>query len=226
MITVCLFTAVPVEGVQPKNIAVSKVTSTSAILVVKADVTADVSVDYGPASGVYNTTITSAAGVRHEILLDGLAPSAAVYYRVTITDSANRASSTALPEKSFHTTRAQGQPFCFAVAGDNRPPGNVTSQPAVWNMIAGQMEAENLDLALDVGDVIYGWGTDTAAQNEAKYDGFFAATASLTDSVPLYMTVGNHEWIGAANNRAGYQREFALPENNGADAFPGPAPVI
>ena len=80
------------------------------------------------------------------------------------------------------------------------------------------MSAENLDLALDVGDIIYGWGTDTLAQNEAKYDGFFATTASLTASVPLYMTAGNHESISSANSRAGYKREFTLPVNNGADA--------
>ena len=114
----------PAQAVQSRNIAVSRVTSSSAVLVVKADVTADVRVDYGASPGTYTATRTGTANTRHEILLDGLNPSSTVYYRVIITDSANPASSVTLPEKSFHTARSQGQPFSFAVAGDNRPAAN------------------------------------------------------------------------------------------------------
>ncbi len=214
-----LFAAAPALAVQSKNVAVSEVTPTSAVLVVKADVTANVEVDYGTAPGVYTRTKTGSNLTRHEILLDSLTPSSLVYYRVIITNSSNPADTLTLPEKSFHTTRAAGQSFSFAAAGDNRPPTNTdTVQPAVWNTIVGQMASENLDLALNVGDVIYGWGTDTSAQNEAKYDGFFASTAPLTASVPLYTAVGNHEWISTSVNKAGYEREFTFPVNNGADA--------
>ncbi|MHB8859104.1 MAG: metallophosphoesterase [Thermoleophilia bacterium] len=214
-----LAVAAPALAVQSKNVAVSKVTSTAAVLVVKADVTADVEVDYGTAPGVYSYTRTSNGLIRHEIVLDSLTPAATIYYRVIITDSANPAASITLPEKSFHTARAAGQPFSFAAAGDNRPPTNSdVTQPAVWNTIVAQMSSENLDLSLNVGDIIYGWGTDTPVQNEAKYDGLFASTAPLTATVPLYVAVGNHEWISTAVNKTGYERELALPVNNGADA--------
>lgn len=217
-ISALLFVAVPAQAVQAKNVAVSKVNADSAMLVVKADVAANVMVDYGSAPGVYTTTKNSSGMVRHEVLIDALAPYATIYYRVVVSDSANPGNSVTLPERSFKTAKSTGQPFSFGVAGDNRPATNTTVQPAVFGTIMGQMAGENLDLALHVGDIIYGSSTDTLAQNVAKYDGFFAVTAQLTSSVPLYAAIGNHEYINAANSRAGYEQEFTLPTNNGADA--------
>lgn len=208
----------PAYGVQIKNVAVSKVTPGSAVLVLKSDVTADVRVDYGISPGIYTLTKTSGAQVRHEVVLDGMTPGSTVYYRVTLTDSTNPASSISLPEKSFHLTRAVGEPFSYAVGGDNRPWTDITVQPAVWTTIVQQMAAENLDLSLSVGDIIYGAFYDALARNIAKYDGFFAVTSPLTSSVPLYPAVGNHESIATASNRVGYEQEFTLPVNNGADA--------
>jgi len=205
-------------AVQSQNVAVSKVTATTAVVVVKADVASNVRIDYGPSPGVYPATKTSNGLIRHEILLDALTASSTVYYRIIITDSANPTASITLPETSFHTARAGGQAFSFGVAGDNRPASNIATPPVVWSTIIGQMAAENLDLSLHVGDAIYGLGTDTVTQNEAKYNGFFATTTPLTVSEPLYAVAGNHESIFTSINRAGFEREFALPVNNGPDA--------
>ncbi|MFA6002152.1 MAG: metallophosphoesterase, partial [Thermoleophilia bacterium] len=218
ILSVLLLWAAPAYGVQARNVAVSNVVSGSAVLVVKSDVTADVSVDYGSSSGIYTLAKTSNGRVRHEIILDTMAPGSTVYYRVTITDSTNPAASTILPEKSFHLARGAGEPFSFSVGGDNRPWTDTTVQPAVWTTIVQQMASENLDLSLNVGDMIYGTFYDSMAQNIAKYDGFFSVTSPLTASVPMYTAVGNHESIATASNRAGYEQEFTLPVNNGADA--------
>ena len=218
ILSVLFLWAAPAYGVQVKNIAVSKVAPGSAVLVVKSDVTVDVRIDYGSSSGIYTQTKTSNGQVRHEVILDTLVPGSTVYYRVTINDSANPAASTILPEKSFHSARGVGEPFSYAVGGDNRPWSDTIVQPAVWTTIVQQMAAENLDLSLSVGDMIYGTFYDSLAQNIAKYDGFFSATSPLTSSVPLYPAVGNHESIATASNRVGYEQEFTLPVNNGADA--------
>lgn len=212
------FMAVPALAIQATNVAVSKVTPSTAVIVVKADVTVDVRVDYGPAPGALASSKTSTALLRHEVLLEGLPASSTVYYQVTIADSADPASYATLPEKSFHTTRSAGQPFSFAVAADNRPASNTTVQPAIWETMVGQLATENLDLALHAGDIIYGVPTDSLAQNVAKYDGFFTVTSPLTASIPMYTAIGNHEFVGSANNRAGYEQEFTMPVNNGADA--------
>src|SRR5665811_1277185 len=113
-------------AVQVTNVAVSRVNSSDAIIVVKTDMVADVRIDYGSAPGVLTSTKASDTLLRHEVLLDGLAPSSTVFYQVTIADSADPTSLFTLPEKSFHTTRSTGQPFSFAVAGDNRPASDTT----------------------------------------------------------------------------------------------------
>jgi len=210
--------AVPAMAVQATNVAVSRVTPSTATIVVKADVTTDVTIAYGQTPGSLSTSKTSATRSRHEVMLDGLAPSSTVYYQATITDSSNPSASITLPVYSFITTRAIGSPFSFAVAGDNRPSGDTTVQPTVWGSITTQMATENLDLALHVGDLIYGVPTDTLVRNVAKYDGLFAVTTPMTSSVPMYTAIGNHEYVGSTNSRAGYQQEFTLPVNNGLDA--------
>lgn len=205
-------------AVSTTNVAISDVGGTSVVLVVKADVTSDVSVDYGTSPGAYTATRNSNGLDRHEVILDGLASSTTVYYRVTITNSSNPADTVTLDESSFSTAKAPGDPFSFAVSGDNRPNYNTAVQPAVWGTVVNQIMGEDVDLVLNVGDIIYGMAGDSLAQNVAKMEGFFATTKALTASVPLYVAVGNHERINAANSRAGYEQEFTFPENDGADA--------
>jgi hypothetical protein len=206
------------QAVQVTNVAVSKVGSSSAVLVVKAGAASNVTVDYGASPGSYSASHSGSGIQRHEILLDGLIADSTVYYRVTITDAVNPADSVTLPERTFHTTRAALSAFSFGVAGDHRPMYNITDQPAVWSTIVGQMAAENLDFVLNVGDMIYGASADSLAQNVAKWDGMFAVTRNLTDTTPMYTAVGNHEYTYYANSRLGYEQELTLPVNNGADA--------
>ncbi len=200
------------------NIAVSEVEPASVVLVVKTDADSDVTVEYGISPGVYTATRHSNGLKRHEVTLDNLTPSTVVYYRVDIISSGNPADAVMLAENNFSTARLPGDPFSYGVAGDNRPDTDSVTQPAVWSTIIGQMVAENLDLVLNVGDIIYGVGSDTLAQNVARYDGFFAVTTQITATAPLYISVGNHERINAANSRSGYEQEFTLPTNNGTDA--------
>lgn len=217
-VALLLLWAAPGLAVQSRNVAVSKVSQTSAVLVVKADVASDVAIDYGSVPGTYSASTSSNGMIRHEIALNGLSPASTVYYRITIVDSADPGSSIVLPEKSFSTAGSPGQPFSFAVMGDNRPATNTTVPPAVWNTITGQIVSEGPDLTLHVGDLIYGVHSDTLDQNVAKWDGFFAVTTQLTSSVPMFTAIGNHEYVNYANSRAGYEQEFTLPVNNGADA--------
>ena len=210
--------AAPALAIQVQNVAVSKVTPGSAVLVVETDVSSDVTVEYGYVPGSYSATVASGNLVRHEIAVSGLPASSRVYYRLTVSDHANPADSAVLPESGFHTARLPGEAFSFAVAGDNRPWTDTTTPPAVWSTIIGQIAAENPDLALNVGDIIYGLPTDTLARDVSKYDGFFSVTRQLTAAAPMYQAVGNHEYISAAGDRAGYEQEFTLPVNNGADA--------
>lgn len=217
-IVLLLSVASPALALEVKNVAVSKVTGSSAVLVVKTDTATDVVVDYGDTAGVYGTTKSSDGLTRHEVTLDGLAVGMTVYYRVEITDSADAGSVINIAEQSFRAQRGSGDPFSFTVAGDNRPNSGSAAQPAAWWAIVALMTAEAPDLSLAVGDLIYGVN-DTFAQNVVRYEDFFAVTTQMTYSAPLYTAVGNHERIDAAGARAAYEQEFTLPENNGADAL-------
>lgn len=215
----CGVLAAPALAVQDTNVAVSAITPTTAVVVVKTDVVSDISIDYGSASGAYKQSRSSSTMSRHEVLLDGLAPGSTVFYRVTINASGDPSDTLLLPEASFSTVKSAGSLLRFAVVGDNRPPyTNPIVQPPIWSTIVSQLNSENPDFVLHAGDIIYGAASDTAAQNEEKYDAFFSVTSPLTDSVPMYTAVGNHEWIRSDQNRAGYEREFTLPVNNGSDA--------
>lgn len=213
-----LLVVAPAQALQTRNLAVSNVTGSSAVLVVKTDVSSSVTVEYGFSPGATAATAVSSGQSRHEVNLNGLPPSSRIYYRITISESGNPGSVISVPESSFMTARTAGQSFSYTVVGDNRPGSNTTVQPAVWGTIVGQMAAGNLDLSLHVGDIIYGVGSDTLAQNVARYDGFFAVTSQITHSVPMYVTAGNHERLNYAVSRAGYEQEFTMPQNNGADA--------
>ncbi len=213
-----LLAATPALAVQVVNVAVSRVESTQAVLVVQTDVTSDVTVDYGQSPGSYTASASDNGHHRHEVTLDGLAPSSTVYYRVAITHSGHPAETTTLAEKSFHTSRPAGEPFSFVVGGDNRPNSDTTVQPAVWSTIVGQMAAGNPDLALSVGDIIFGLGGDSQSRAEDKYSGYFAVMSRLTEGLPLYLAVGNHEMISSSANRAALEHDFTLPVNNGADS--------
>lgn len=216
-VTLLLAATSPALALETKNVAVSKVAASSAVLVIETDAASDITVDYGSSSGVYTATKTSNGLTRHEITLDGLAAGMTVYYRAEIVDSASPATFIDIPEKSFRAQRLAVDPFTFTVAGDNRPNSGADPQPAAWLTIVARMTADVPDLSLSVGDIIYGVN-DSTAQNVARYQDFFGVTTQLTYSAPLYIGVGNHELINLAAPRAAYEQEFTLPENDGADA--------
>jgi hypothetical protein len=203
-------------ALEPVNLAVSKVTENSAVLVVKTDTSSNVTVEYGPAPGTYTNVQSSLGRVRHELPLNGLAASSYVYYRVTLSDTAGTASFS-LPEKIFHTARNPGEPFSFAAGSDDHPVTDTAEATQVWRTIVAQMQGENLDLALLSGDSIWNLPSDSLDRTLTKYDGFFNPTRELTDSVPLYTAVGNHEFIDYPNGRTAYEQEHTLPVNNAAD---------
>lgn len=199
--------------------AVSRVESGQAVLVVKTDVTSTVTVDYGTAPGVYSMASSSVGRRRHELNLTSLPSSARIYYRVTVVYSTAPTSPQVLTEKSFSSFKTPGNPFSYAVAGDNRPDlADPIGPAAAWVTIVAQMSAANTDLALHTGDIILADGSDTAELNEQKYEAFFSAASNLTATTPLYAAPGNHERLFDPVGMDGFTGEFTLPVNDGPDA--------
>lgn len=208
----------PPAGFRLVNLAVSKVSGGSAVLVVKTSSASNVTVAYGPASGVYEAGLRSSSGlIRHEVPLDGFTPGSTVYYKLTVSDAASPAAVLEVPEKSFRAAKAPGQPITFGVMGDTQPMKREIVPPwPVWETLTAQMAADDLDLAFIAGDIIavatpfyeqLGWTGgiqddptllhfDSLESIVAKYDAFFAGAMQLTPTTPLYAIVGNHEEIG------------------------------
>lgn len=211
--------AAPAYAQQVKNVAVSRVEPGQAVIVVKTDITTDVSIDYGTAPGVYTLNAASAGRMRHEVPLTSLPDDSRVYYRLTVIDSANSANFQEYPEKNFSTFKNPGAPFSFTVVGDNRPaPNNPVPPAAAWIANIAWMVSEGPDLALHNGDIIMAEAADTDLDNEAKYDAYFGATTDLTWTSPFYMVAGNHERLFDTVGMDGYLQAFTLPQHSGPDA--------
>ena len=209
----------PAYAQQVKNVAVSRVEPGQATIHVKTDFTSDVTIEYGTAPSPFTSVAASSGRLRHEVALTGLPDSARIYYRLTVTESAEPVNTQVFPVKSFSAFKAAGMAFSFTVAGDNRPaPNNPISPTTGWIANINRMIAESPDLALHSGDIIMAEGTDTGSDIEAKYDAYFGVTGDLTWSAPFYMAAGNHERLFDAVGMNGYLQEFTLPQNNGPDA--------
>lgn len=224
-------------AIQVTNLAVSRVTEDSAVIVVKTNIPTSVSVQYGPDAGNYPAGTGSISDqYRHEVKLEGLAGMNTVYYQVTIEDSTYPQNTLVLNSESndgmnlrFRPARATGQPIQYGVLGDTQSNaiGCVEPPPPVVDTIIGQMVAEDLDLALLVGDSIYShdstlwpeYPSDSLEMVKSRYDALFGTTMPLTSQTPLYLAVGNHEEIGIPPAKTAFEEEFSNPEKRIGDEY-------
>jgi phosphodiesterase/alkaline phosphatase D-like protein len=123
-------------------------------------------------------------------------------------------------EHTFHTQRAAGSTFMFAIEAD---PHYQDNDPAVWQLALANMLADNPDFLIDLGDTFMdekvGTNTYDGAMSLCRdvRTGFFSI---LGHSVPLFLVGGNHDpelgWFldGTTNNLAVWgttAREFYYP---------------
>lgn len=231
------------------NLAISNVTHDSsgdyAYLVIKSDnsITSALSVDYDTSQSFTSPNLRTVSSTgqtgddgyqRHEVLLHHLAASSVIYYRVR--DSLGNI----IAQANFRTAQLEGEPFTFGVVSDLHSGDGISSDVTSigspnWAKTLQRMSGENLDLALSCGDALMvrgwwpccGWGYyETLAQIKQKYNTLFSGSdlrpggmQQLTDSVPLYTAMGNHEEIEYPVAKTAYEQEFSLPVNNGNEAL-------
>ena len=229
------------------NLAISNVNhdnltgNDTAFLVVKTDtnIASNLTIEYdtspafdSPGKRTKNSTGQMGADgkLRHEVLLDNLATSTTIYYRVK--DSLGNS----IANANFHTAQLVGQNFSFGVVSDLHSgsgiAGDANEGSVEWAATLNRMASENLDMALSGGDAIgvtewtgvWQWN-ESLCQITQKYNALFNGTTSrpggakqLTSSVPLYTALGNHEAPEYQTAKTAYEQEFALPVNNGSEA--------
>lgn len=154
-------------------------------------------IEYGTASGVYSAhtdTITIAARTPTEILLDGLQPDTQYSYRLRYR-TPGAAEFQARDEATFHTQRAPGSTFTFAIQGDSHPERNHQNDPELYRRALLNAAADQPDFYLTIGDdfsidtlkTVTTEAIDQIYLNQRRFLGLVGKNA------PVFLVNGNHE---------------------------------
>ncbi|MGI9134656.1 MAG: metallophosphoesterase [Rhodoferax sp.] len=159
---------------------------------------------YGRATGSYaaqSSHLALAAARPVELAMDGLLPNTRYYYRLYF-QSADGTGSGFSPEYSFHTARATGSSFTFAIQGDSHPEREKTQFDAtLYARTLQAVAADRPDFYIMSGD---DFSVDTlnpatidASQVSARYTLQRPYLGLVGHSSPIYMVNGNHEQAAA-----------------------------
>ncbi len=155
---------------------------------------------YGSEPGRYSqrsATMPLKSAEGSELLLGGLRPDTRYYYRLHYRDAAGRETGLTA-EYSFHTQRAAGSDFTFALQGDSHPERErsqfdgrlyartlqtvAADRPDFYILMGDDFSVDNLDHA-----------TITKSQVVERYVLQRPYLAPLASSAPLFLVNGNHE---------------------------------
>ncbi len=205
------FTAFPNALAFPGTIILGRPTETAVTFSLVADADSEAYVEYGYAPGGYgeeSARWTLRAGTPLEADLTGLRADSAVFYRLHYkTSGAAEYSST--PELSFHTARAAGSAFTFAVEADPHIELDAKMQPALFVAALQDMATMRPDFLIDLGDTFL--GEKLAAPSLERLEALYAHDRRyfgiVAASAPLYLVNGNHdaEWGWPASTVAGLE---------------------
>jgi len=170
-------------------------TLTSVTLVWETEDAGGTAVEYG-ADAVYGSLVEGVAGTMHEVVVTGLDPATVYHYRACTGDRCTG-------DLTFSTAPLPGQGFRFAVYGDSR------SDPAMHRAVAENIVADAPALVLSVGDIVV-----SGARPEYK-DEHFDPSRRLGHHVPVYVSIGNHEW-----KESDASGEYDVPNFREYMAFP------
>jgi hypothetical protein len=186
--------------------------------------------EYGTKSGTYDrqTRLTALpAGEPVELVFDHLESDTQYFYRAQYR-TPGQAAFTARPECRFHTRRAPGATFSFAVQGDSHPERPQMSDPDLYARTLRHAAAENPDFYICIGD---DFSVDalrdlTAETVTGRYSLQRPFLGLVAQSAPLFLVNGNHEQASLFNfNQPGTPHDVAVWAQNARNRyFPMPAP--
>jgi hypothetical protein len=151
--------------------------------------------EYGTASGNYTaktTTNSATKDIPLEVDFTNLAADTKYYHRTRYSTNGS-ATFVAGPEYSFHTPRSSGSTFTFAIEADPHLDDN--SDTASYTLTLKNILSKSPDFLLDLGDTFF--SEKQPAKTQAVVTARHLLLRSFFDntchSVPLYLTLGNHE---------------------------------
>ena len=154
-------------------------------------------VNYGESEKM-GQSVTEPSPVKiHEVKIAGLEPGKTYYYQASY-------GNVNLTQSTFKTAPPDGtKDFRLTVYGDSR------SDPAVHGKVVDMMFGETPDLVINTGDLV-----SSGTYYERWKPEFFMPLHKLSDHVPFYTCLGNHE-----GNSPNYFNYLSLPGNESYYSF-------
>jgi len=191
------FTLAPVPVTFTGTELLGRPTDTSISVKVVPDVDIELYYEYGTTSGDYTDdtdTTTADAGVPKTVEITGLTPNTQYFYRMQYRSSGGT-TFTPRAEGSFWTQRAEGSTFTVDITSDSHIDimlGNQTT----WTNTLNKIATDDPDFLFDLGDTIAMYdnvGIGDVAGAESVYIDSLQSFNIVSDSVPVFLTPGNHE---------------------------------
>ncbi len=191
---------------------------------------AEIKVLFGTTSGAYTTQTawqSALADSSTKILLENLLADAMYYYRVCYRKP-GASDSTLRPEHTFHTARKAGSSFNFVIQAD--PHLDENSDSTLYRRCLQNQLDDQPDFMLDLGDFLMsdklkntaGQLThDTVTSRSRLLRSFYEG---ICHSVPLYISLGNHEGESGWNLNGKTENVAVWGTNDRKKFFPNPAP--
>lgn len=213
-------TDVPAHDV---DVVLCRPTATGVTVSVLVYVPASGFLRYGtdPKSLIKETPVQSfSAGVPSSMVIQGLRPNSTCYYQLVL-KSESGAALTPLAVENFHTQRAPGASFTFAIQADSHL--DSATNTAVYATTLQHVTDARPDFLIDLGDTFM---TDKHADRASASRQYLAQRyyfGSVCKSVPLFLALGNHD--GESGRLSGGPDSLAAWSNSMRKKyFPNPVP--
>jgi len=186
--------------------------------------------EYGTIAGTYSNKtelLKFAATKPVETALENLQPNTQYFYRLQFRKP-GQTDFTARPEGQFHTQRAAGSSFTFAIQGDSHPERPQMSEPNLYARTLLNAAKDKPDFYICMGDDF-----SVAPIREVSFDSVAARytlqrpfLGLIAQSAPVFLLNGNHEQASLFNfNQADERHMVAVHAQNARNQyFPTPAP--
>jgi hypothetical protein len=125
------------------------------------------------------------------VIIEGLTPNTRYYYRIV--SSENGVDWIYGDEHSFHTQRSPNSTFTFTIIADSHMNGG-GGTVSLYQQTLNNIASEQPDFHLDLGDTFWmETSTTTPALANEKYLAQREWMGAISQSVPIFLSAGNHE---------------------------------
>ena len=200
VLVACVAPAFPVGEVHASNGVtftatelLCRPTGTSITVNVVPSSSGQVCFEYGTTSGSYSSntsTATLTSGTPTDVVIQGLRPNTQYFYRME--SSSNGVNWGYGSEHSFYTQRSPGSTFTFTITSDSHMNGG-GGTVSLWQQTLNNILAEHPDFHLDLGDTFWMDGVTSSTTANQRYVQQRVYMGTISPSVPIFVSVGNHE---------------------------------